>query len=125
MRDMLELVDQYLSDALKASDLSREEWPVVVGIDGTDVGLEAVKNGEMVAARDEQVGIGNNFLIVGIGEKSAHVEIAVLKGKPIDFALLQVAVIPSFCEELISRTFAQKTENTMIGQPQDYRLIIV
>ena len=27
-------------DALKASDLSREEWPVVVGIDGTDVGLE-------------------------------------------------------------------------------------
>lgn len=35
-------------DALKASDLSREEWPVVVGIDGTDVGLEAVKNGEMV-----------------------------------------------------------------------------
>ncbi len=34
-------------DALKASDLSREEWPVVVGIDGTDVGLEAVKNGEM------------------------------------------------------------------------------
>ena len=35
-------------DALKASDLSREEWPVVVGIDGTNVGLEAVKNGEMV-----------------------------------------------------------------------------
>ena len=35
-------------DALKVSDLSREEWPVVVGIDGTNVGLEAVKNGEMV-----------------------------------------------------------------------------
>ena len=35
-------------DALKASDLSREEWSVVVGIDGTNVGLEAVKNGEMV-----------------------------------------------------------------------------
>lgn len=35
-------------DALKASALTREEWPVVVGIDGTDVGLEAVKNGEMV-----------------------------------------------------------------------------
>ena len=34
-------------DALKASDLSRNEWPIVVGIDGTDVGLEAVKNGEM------------------------------------------------------------------------------
>lgn len=35
-------------DALKASDLEQEDWPVVVGIDGTDVGLEAVKNGEMV-----------------------------------------------------------------------------
>lgn len=35
-------------DALKASGLKREEWPVVVGIDGTDVGLEAVKNGEMI-----------------------------------------------------------------------------
>lgn len=34
-------------DALKASELSRDEWPIVVGIDGTDVGLEAVKNGEM------------------------------------------------------------------------------
>ena len=35
-------------DALRASDLRKEEWPVIVGIDGTDVGLEAVKNGEMV-----------------------------------------------------------------------------
>lgn len=35
-------------DALKASDLDREDWPVVVGIDGTTVGLEAVKNGEML-----------------------------------------------------------------------------
>lgn len=34
-------------DALKASDFEREDWPVVVGIDGTDVGLEAVANGEM------------------------------------------------------------------------------
>lgn len=34
-------------DALKASEVSREDWPVIVGIDGTDVGLEAVKNGEM------------------------------------------------------------------------------
>lgn len=34
-------------DALKASTLTREEWPVIVGIDGTDVGLEAVQNGEM------------------------------------------------------------------------------
>lgn len=35
-------------DALKAAELEREKWPVVVGIDGTDVGLEAVKNGDMV-----------------------------------------------------------------------------
>lgn len=34
-------------DALKAMGIDREEWPVVVGIDGTDVGLEAVKNKEM------------------------------------------------------------------------------
>lgn len=34
-------------DALKAYGLEKEAWPVVVGIDGTDVGLEAVKNGEM------------------------------------------------------------------------------
>lgn len=35
-------------DALKASEFEREMWPVIVGIDGTDVGLEAVANGEMV-----------------------------------------------------------------------------
>ncbi|MDD7218922.1 MAG: galactose ABC transporter substrate-binding protein [Clostridia bacterium] len=36
-------------DELKVSGLPREEWPVVIGIDGTDVGLEAVKRGEMTA----------------------------------------------------------------------------
>lgn len=34
-------------DALKASELDREKWPVIVGIDGTDVGLAAVAAGEM------------------------------------------------------------------------------
>lgn len=34
-------------DALKAADVSQEEWPVIVGIDGTDVGLAAVRNGEL------------------------------------------------------------------------------
>ena len=34
-------------DALKASHLKRADWPVVVGIDGTDVGLAAVASGEM------------------------------------------------------------------------------
>ena len=30
-------------------ELTRDEWPAVVGIDGTDPGLEAVEKGEMVA----------------------------------------------------------------------------
>lgn len=34
-------------DALKAMEVPREEWPVIVGVDGTDVGLEAVLQGEM------------------------------------------------------------------------------
>lgn len=34
-------------DALKALEVDRADWPVIVGIDGTDVGLEAVANGEM------------------------------------------------------------------------------
>lgn len=34
-------------DALKAAEWEREKWPIIVGIDGTDVGLEAVRNGEM------------------------------------------------------------------------------
>lgn len=36
-------------DALKTLEIPQEEWPVIVGIDGTDVGLEAVINGEMAA----------------------------------------------------------------------------
>lgn len=35
-------------DALKASQIPKEEWPGVVGIDGTDAGLDAVKNEEML-----------------------------------------------------------------------------
>lgn len=35
-------------DALKAQDIPQDDWPAVVGIDGTDVGLEAVKKGEMI-----------------------------------------------------------------------------
>lgn len=34
-------------DALKALEIAQDEWPVIVGIDGTDVGLEAVISGEM------------------------------------------------------------------------------
>lgn len=35
-------------DALKAQNIPRGDWPAVVGIDGTDVGLEAVRRGEMI-----------------------------------------------------------------------------
>lgn len=35
-------------DALKSEDIPMEQWPAVVGIDGTDVGLEAVENKEMI-----------------------------------------------------------------------------
>ncbi len=35
-------------DALRESHISREDWPGVVGIDGTAVGLNAVKNGDML-----------------------------------------------------------------------------
>jgi methyl-galactoside transport system substrate-binding protein len=35
-------------DALKAEGIPQEDWPAIVGIDGTDVGLEAIKNGEMI-----------------------------------------------------------------------------
>jgi ABC-type sugar transport system, periplasmic component len=36
-------------DALKAAKIKTEKWPVILGIDGTDVGLEAVKKREMTA----------------------------------------------------------------------------
>lgn len=34
-------------DALKSEGIPQDQWPVVVGIDGTDVGLAAVRNGEL------------------------------------------------------------------------------
>lgn len=35
-------------DALKVAEIDQSNWPVIVGIDGTDVGLEAIKKGEMI-----------------------------------------------------------------------------
>ncbi len=35
-------------DALKTLKVPREDWPVIVGIDGTSEGLEAVRAGEMI-----------------------------------------------------------------------------
>lgn len=34
-------------DALKTAEIPTEEWPVVLGIDGTEIGIKAVKNREM------------------------------------------------------------------------------
>ena len=34
-------------DAYKAANMPQEQWPIIVGIDGTKPGLEAVANGEM------------------------------------------------------------------------------
>ena len=47
-------------DALKAENIIREDWPAVVGIDGTGVGLEAVKDGEMIGTvYNDSVGQAN------------------------------------------------------------------
>ena len=35
-------------DTLRAANISKEDWPAIVGIDGTDFGLEAVKDGLMI-----------------------------------------------------------------------------
>lgn len=35
-------------DAYQAASIPQEQWPIIVGIDGTTPGLEAVANGEMV-----------------------------------------------------------------------------
>ena len=35
-------------DAYKAAGIDRKDWPVIVGIDGTTAGLQAVVNGEML-----------------------------------------------------------------------------
>ena len=35
-------------DAYKAAGIEREDWPVIVGIDGTTAGLQAVVSGEML-----------------------------------------------------------------------------
>lgn len=36
-------------DALKRADIPRDDWPLILGIDGTSVGVRAVADGEMAA----------------------------------------------------------------------------
>ena len=71
-------------DALKASGISKENWPGVVGIDGTDTGLDAVKNEEMLGTvYNDKEGQAHEmldlaFAIATNGDKS---EIPLIDGK--------------------------------------------
>ena len=50
-------------DALKAAGLPKDEWPAVVGIDGTDPGLEAVEKEEMIGTvYNDKEGQANGML---------------------------------------------------------------
>ena len=50
-------------DALRDSKISREDWPRIVGIDGTQEGLAAVKRGEMLGTvYNDKVGQAREML---------------------------------------------------------------
>ena len=50
-------------DALRDSKISREDWPRIVGIDGTQEGLAAVKRGEMLGTvYNDKVGQAHEML---------------------------------------------------------------
>ena len=53
-------------DALKAAGVPKEDWPVIFGIDGTPVGLQAVKNKEMTATVYND-GIGQATQMLDLG----------------------------------------------------------
>ena len=84
-------VEEYILKPIDAGNLRevfgripKEEWPGVVGIDGTDVGLNAVKNGEMLGTvyndkeGQAQEMLNLAFVIATNGEKD---EIPLLNGK--------------------------------------------
>lgn len=71
-------------DALKSEGIPMEEWPAVFGIDGTDVGLAAVKNGEMMATvYNDKEGQAQQMLNLAfaIGTKSGLEDIPLKDGK--------------------------------------------
>ena len=54
-------------DAYKAAGIEREDWPVIVGIDGTSTGLEAVRSGEMSGTvYNDQKGQANAMALLAI-----------------------------------------------------------
>lgn len=66
-------------DALKAAEIDREDWPVIVGIDGTDVGLEAVKSGELAGTvyndgEGQALGMLNLAYALSMGEDISTLE---------------------------------------------------
>ena len=63
-------------DAMKAAGIDQAEWPVILGIDGTDVGLAALKNGEIRATvyNDKE----------GQAEKMFDLAFCLARGLPLD-----------------------------------------
>lgn len=63
-------------DAYKAAGIERKDWPVIVGIDGTTAGLQAVVNGEMLGTvyNDQK----------GQAEAMANLAEALARGKSLD-----------------------------------------
>lgn len=63
-------------DALKASGVPREKWPVILGIDGTDVGLHALEAGEISGTvyQDKE----------GQAEKMFTLAYCLVTGQPLD-----------------------------------------
>lgn len=71
-------------DALKSEDIPQEQWPAVIGIDGTDVGLEAVKEGEMAGTvYNDKEGQAREMLNLAfaIGTKTSMKDIPLTDGK--------------------------------------------
>ena len=71
-------------DALRDSKISREDWPRIVGIDGTQEGLAAVKRGEMLGTvYNDKVGQAHEMLNLAyaIATNSDKGDIPLIDGK--------------------------------------------
>lgn len=92
-------------DALRDSGILRENWPGVVGIDGTDAGLAAVKKGEMLrTVYNDKEGQAQEMLnlayaIAANGDKS---DIPLIDGKYVRTPYHKVT--PDNIEEYVKKT---------------------
>lgn len=71
-------------DALKSENIERDQWPAVIGIDGTDVGLAAVEKGEMLGTvYNDKEGQAREMLNLAfaIGTKASLEDIPLMDGK--------------------------------------------